>query len=96
MEGSMESISRDVRKQWLSLKEASKRMEIRRSQIKQGEEKLALAEVKFAHGMADNFDIIEAEKELQSARGNLLAAEIDYAIGIYNMKAITGVLVQRN
>jgi outer membrane protein TolC len=46
--------------------------------------------------MADNFDVIEAEKELQSARGNLLAADIEYASGIYNMKAIMGVLVPRN
>jgi outer membrane protein TolC len=92
----MEDISRQVRKQWLSLKEAVRRMEIRKSQIKQGEEKIALAEVKFAHRMADNFDIIEAEKELQGARGNLLAAEIEYAIGLYNMKAIMGILVSRN
>jgi outer membrane protein TolC len=96
MESRMDDISRQVRKQWLSLKEAAKRMEIRKSQIKQGEEKIALAEVKFAHGMADNFDVIEAEKELQSARGNLLAAEIEYAGGIYNMKAIMGELVPRN
>ncbi|RJP76809.1 MAG: TolC family protein [Desulfobacteraceae bacterium] len=96
MKSKKEDISRQVRKQWLSLQEALKRMEIRKAQIKQGEEKIALAEVKFAHQMADNFDVIEAEKELQSARGNLLAAEIDFAIGIYNMKAILGVLVPRN
>lgn len=96
VESKKEDISRQVRKQWLSLKEAVKRMEIRKAQIKQGEGKIALAEVKFAHRMADNFDVIEAEKELQSARGNLLAAKIDYAIGIYNIKAILGVLVPRN
>ena len=95
-ESKKDDISRQVRKQWLSLKEAVKRMGIRRSQIKQGEEKLALAEVKFAHAMADNFDIIEAEKELLNARGNLLAAEIEYAIGSYNMKAIMGTLVPGN
>lgn len=96
VESKKEDISRQVRKQWLSLKEVVKRMEIRKAQIKQGEEKIALAEVKFAHRMADNFDVIEAEKELQSAWGNLLAAKIDYAIGIYNMKAIMGVLIPRN
>jgi len=96
LEGKKEDISWEVRKQWLSLQESAKRMEIRKAQIKQGEEKLALAEVKFAHGMADNFDIIEAEKELQSARGNLLASEIEYATGTYNLKAIFGTLVSRN
>jgi outer membrane protein len=96
IESRMEEISKQVRRQWLSLKEAVKRMEIRKSQIKQGDEKMALAEVKYAHGMADNFDVIEAEKELQNSRGNLLAAEIEYAIGIYNMKAIMGELVPRD
>ena len=95
-ESKKEDIRRQVRKQWLSLQEAIKRIDIRKAQIKQGEGKIALAEVKFAHGMADNFDVIEAEKELQSARGNLLAAKMDYAIGSYNMKMIMGELVPRN
>jgi outer membrane protein TolC len=90
-----EEVSRQVRKQWLSLQEAGKKMAIRKSQIRQGEEKIALAEVKFSHGMADNFDVIESEKELQGARADLLAAEIEYAVGVYNLKAILGVLVPR-
>jgi len=96
MAAKREDISWQVRKQWLALQEAVKRMEIRKAQIKQGEEKLALAEVKFTHGMADNFDVIEAEKELQNARVNLLDAGIEYAIGNYNLKAILGTLVPRN
>lgn len=96
IEGKMEDIRKQVRKQWLVLKESLNRTQIRKLQIKQGEEKLALAEVKFAHRMADNFDIIEAEKELLNARGNLLASEIEYGIGIYNMKAVMGTLIPRN
>lgn len=96
IESKKEDIRREVRKQWLSLQEAARRMGIRKSQIKQGEEKIALAEVKFAHQMADNFDVIEAEKELQSARSNLLAAKIEYALGTYNMKAIMGLLIPRD
>jgi len=96
LESKKENISWQVRKQWLSLQEAATRMDIRKAQIKTGEAKLALAEVKFAHGMADNFDVIEAEKELQNARANLLDAEISYAIGTYNLKAILGTLVPRN
>jgi len=96
IESKKEDIRRQVRKQWLSLREAVRRINIRQSQIKQGEEKIALAEVKFAHQMADNFDVIEAEKELQNARSNLLAAKVEYALGIYNMKAIMGLLVPRD
>jgi outer membrane protein len=96
IESKKEDIRREARKQWLSLQEAVKRINIRESQIKQGEEKIALAEVKLAHQMADNFDVIEAEKELQNARSNLLAAKIEYALGIYNMKAIMGLLLSRD
>lgn len=96
VESQKEEIRRQVRKQWLALQEAVKRVEIRKAQIEQGEGKIALAEVKFAHGMADNFDVIEAEKELQSARSNLVAAKIDYALGLYNMKVIMGELVPRD
>lgn len=96
LENKKENIKWQVRKQWLSLQEAAMRMDIRRAQIRKGDEKLALAEVKFAHGMADNFDVIEAEKELQNARASLLDAQISYAIGTYNFKAIIGTLVPRN
>jgi outer membrane protein TolC len=96
LEDKKENITWQVRKQWLSLQEALKRTEIRKAQIKKGEEKLALAEVKFAHGMADNFDVIEAEKELQNARASLLDAAISYEVGTYNLNAILGILVPRD
>ena len=66
---------------------------MRRQQIKQAESKLALAEVKFSHDMADNFSLLEAETELQRSRLNLLATEADYAVGVYNLKAIAGRLL---
>ena len=86
-------IRRQARQQVLALAEAKQRIDLRQEQIKQAEGKLALAEVKFAHDMADNFDVIEAEAELQRARTNLLATEADYAVGIYNLKAMTGHLL---
>ncbi|MFZ5906410.1 MAG: TolC family protein [Nitrospirota bacterium] len=91
-----DEIRRQVRRQLLALQESEKRIIIRTEQIKQAEGKLSLAEVKFAHGMADNFDVIEAETELQEARLNLLAAELDYSVGTYNFRAVTGRLVERD
>jgi outer membrane protein TolC len=41
---------------------------LREEQIRQGESRLALAQVKFSHDMASNLDVIEAETELQRAR----------------------------
>jgi len=86
-------LRRQVRQQLAQLDEARQRIVLRREQIKQAESKLALAEVKFAHDMADNFTLLEAETELQRSRLNLLATEADYAVGIYNLQAIAGRLL---
>jgi outer membrane protein len=96
LENRMEEIGKQVRKQWNAFKEDEKRIRIRKEQMQQAREKLALAEVKYAHGMADNFDVIEAETELQRAKVMLLTAEMDYAVGTYNMKAILGTLIPKN
>ena len=92
----MEEIGKQVRKQWNAFKENENRIRIRKEQMQQAREKLALAEVKYAHGMTDNFDVIEAETELQRAKVMLLTAETDYAVGTYNMKAILGVLLPKD
>lgn len=93
LETKTQDVQRQVRQQTLALEEARQRITLRQDQIKQAEGKLALAEVKFTHGMADNFDVIEAENELQQARSNLLVTEADYAVGIYNLKAMSGHLL---
>jgi outer membrane protein len=95
LENRMEEIDKQVRKQWTAFKEDENRIRIRKEQMQQAKEKLALAEVKYAHGMADNFDVIEAETELQRAKVMLLTAEMDYAVGTYNMKAILGTLIPK-
>ncbi len=92
----MEEIGKQVRKQWNAFKEDENRIRIRKEQMQQAREKLALAEVKYAHGMTDNFDVIEAETELQRAKVMLLTAEMDYAVGTYNMKAILGTLLPKD
>ncbi len=86
-------IRRQVRQQLALLDEAKRRIVLRMEQIRQAEGKLALAEVKFAHDMADNFAVIEAEGERQRARANLFATEAEHAIGIYNLEAISGHLL---
>jgi outer membrane protein len=86
-------IRRQVRRQLALLEEAKRRVVLRREQIRQAEGKLALAEVKFTYDMADNFAVIEAEGELQSARSNLVATQADLAVGVYNLDAMAGHLL---
>jgi outer membrane protein len=96
LSASKDDIQRQVRKQWLALSESIKRIGLRQDQIHQAEGKLELAQVKFSHSMADNFDVIEAETELQRARIDLLSAEVEYAIGLYQIQSAMGTLVPRS
>jgi outer membrane protein TolC len=95
LEARQDEITRDVRRQLDALRRAEERIDIREEQIRQAEGKLALARVKFNHGMADNFDVIEAESELQRARVDLLAVKTEYIVGTYNMRAVLGTLIER-
>ncbi len=90
----IDSIKREVRQVYDALQKAQERMQIRNDQIDQARGKLALARIKFSHGMANNFDLIEAETELQEARTNLLAAQIEYIVGMYRLRAAVGTLIE--
>jgi outer membrane protein len=90
----IDGIKREVRQFYDALQKARERMQIRKDQIDQARGKLALAKIKFSHGMANNFDLIEAETELQEARSNLLAAQIEYIVGMYRLRAAIGTLIE--
>jgi outer membrane protein TolC len=96
LETKKDEIRRQVRMQVTSLKELQERIALRKEQITQAEGKLALAQVKFSHGFTDNFNLIEAETELQSAKGNLLSAETEVNVGIFKLQAAMGILLKGN
>jgi len=89
-----DEIQREVRGQLEVLKKAENSIKIRKEQIKTAEGKLALAKIKFRHAMADNFDVIESESELENAKVNLLSAKTEYIVGIYKMRSVLGTLIQ--
>lgn len=90
----VDGVKREVRQFYDALQKAQGRMQIRDDQIQQANGKLTLANIKFAHGLANNFDLIEAETELQEARSNLLAAQIESIVGTYHLRAAIGTLIE--
>jgi len=90
----IDGIKREVRQNFDSLLKTSERMQIRNEQIGQASGKLALAGIKFGYGMANNFDVIEAQTELQTARVNLLADKIEHIVGRYRLRAAMGTLIE--
>jgi len=89
-----EEIKRQVRQQLETLIKAEDRIRIRQEQIHQAEGKLALANIKFSHDMADNFDVIEAQTELQRARVGLLSVKTEYITDTYRIRAVLGTLLE--
>lgn len=93
-ESSYEAVKQEVHQVYLALLNAREQIRIRGEQIAQAEGKLALAKIKFNHGMANNFDIIESETELQQANTDLLSAKINYLVGVYRLRAAIGMLLE--
>ena len=91
-----DEIKREVRLRLSELAKSEARMGIIREQIHQAEGKLALARVKFNHGMADNFDVIESETQLQQAHTTLLTVTTNYIVGTYRLRSAMGTLLERS
>jgi len=89
-----ENIISEVRKMMNSLEKAEDRIRLRREQITHATGKLRFAQVKFQHGEADNFDLIESQVQLQRARANLVSDEILYIINGYRLRATMGTLLE--
>ncbi len=90
----VETIKEDIGNQFTTLSQAQERLLIRKKQIFQAKRKLARSKMKFKHGMADNFDIISSETELQHARINLIGVETDYILGTYRLRKKIGTLLE--
>ena len=94
-EGQKEDISQDVRVELNALEKQEQRIALRQEQLIQTTGKMRLAESKFRNGMADNFDLIEAQAEMQEAQINHLVERIGYIVRTYRLRATLGTLLER-
>ena len=90
-----DTVQLEVLKEARDLKKAAQTIKIQREQIRQAEGKLELSRIKFRHGMADNFDLIESERELLRAQTRLLNAVTGYIVSTYRFKAALGTLIEK-
>lgn len=61
-------------------------------QVKTAQGGLYLAKIKYDRGFGDNFDVIQAEKTLQTAQAAKISAVIEHIIGEYKLLAALGIL----
>lgn len=85
----------EVKKTMRQLERANERIHLQEEQMKTAEGELALAKVKFDRGMADNFNVMQAEKSLRSAQQSYWTALIDHIVGEFQLLAAVGLLIDK-
>ncbi|MCE2982085.1 MAG: TolC family protein [Parachlamydia sp.] len=89
------ALTLEVKKALRVLHRAFKRIEVQEKQIHTAEGELHLSQLKFDRGMANNFDIIQAEKSLRSAEIAYWGALIEHIVGQYQLLAAIGRLADK-
>jgi len=90
-----DEVIREVKRNFINLRGSENSIAIREEQIRQSKGQLELAKVKFKFGLANNFDLIDAETNLRNAQTNLLSAVIDYILSTNRLRAAMGTLLER-
>ena len=90
-----DEVIREVKRDFINLRGSENSIAIREEQIRQSKGQLELAQVKFRFGLANNFDLIDAETKLRNAQTNLLSAVVDYIVGTNRLRFAMGTLLER-
>ena len=90
-----DEVIREAKREHRNLRRQEQRIKIQQDQIQDSKGQLELAQIKFRWGLADNFDVINAEETLRRAQTNLLSVVTDYIIGTYRLRKVMGTLIDR-
>lgn len=89
------NIIMEVKRTLRQIDRIDKRIDVQQLQIKTAEGELKLAQLKFDRGYADNFNVIQAERNLISAKTTLINAVIDHVLGRYQLLTVLGILADK-
>lgn len=89
------TLNLEVKRALRTLSRAHKRIVLQEKQIKTAQGELYLSQLKFDRGMANNFDVIQAEKSLHSAQLAFWTALIDHLVGEYQLLGALGLLTDK-
>lgn len=85
----------EVKRTLRTLSRAEEKIGVQEAQILNARSEYHLARLKFEHGLANNFDLIQAEKNLISAQTALINAIIEHKITEFKLLAALGTLVDK-
>ncbi len=95
LEQTKANLTLEVKKTVRQLERSNKRILLQEEQIHSTQGELHLAKLKFDRGMANNFDVIQAEKNFRNAEQTYWTALIDHIIGEYQLLAAIGLLIDK-
>jgi outer membrane protein len=95
LEQAAATITLDVKRAMRTLRQADKRISLQEEQIKTAEGELHLSQIKFKRGFANNFDVIQAERNLRTAHIAYLSAVIEHINGEYILLSAVGKLADK-
>jgi|GEM_PF-412840 len=90
-----DTVVREVKDALRSMEKNRKRITIQKADMDHAMQKLKLARMKFDRGLADNFDLIDAEEEIIRAETNYISSVTDYIVSQVVVKRAIGTLVER-
>ncbi|MBC8202371.1 MAG: TolC family protein [Planctomycetes bacterium] len=94
LELQQDDIARQVKRDLRNLRRAQKQITIQEEQIVNSEKQMRLAKIKFDNGLANNFDLVEAEADLRQAETKLVSSVVNYIVGTYQIRQSLGTLLQ--
>lgn len=85
----------DVKRAIRQLARVLKRIHLQEEQVKNSQGEFYLSQIKFDRGMANNFDMIQAEKSLRNNENSLMNAIIEHIVGEFQLHASLGLLLEK-
>jgi len=95
LDQTQDKIILEIKRAIRQMHRANQKIELQREQIRNAMGELKLAKLKFERGRANNFDVIQAEKNLRSSETAFLNAIVDHKIGEYKLYASLGLLADK-
>lgn len=86
------NVTREVRAAVRNVKRVGKSIVLQERNTEFAEKQLRLASLRYQRGLASNFDIIDAENNLISARSNYVSLIADYNVALIELKRVNGTL----
>ncbi len=91
----VDTITLDIKRAVRMLERTRKKIFIQQKQIASSEGSLKLSLMKFNKGLANNFDVMQAEKNLHQAKIQLFSSIIDLLINQVKLRASMGIFAEK-